>query len=100
MNVDLQPPAKQLLGESLLEYGAQCDTIVVMDPRNGELLAIAASRRMDLNQFWNYGVIFDQASEFNPAISKPYEPGSVSKILTMAAALDSGTVTPATSYLV
>lgn len=99
INRDLQAAAEQILDESLLEYGAQGGTIVVMDPRNGELLAIAASRRMDLNQFWNYGVIFDQASEFNPAISKPYEPGSVSKILTMAAALDSGTVTPATSYL-
>ncbi|MDP1779257.1 MAG: penicillin-binding transpeptidase domain-containing protein, partial [Anaerolineales bacterium] len=95
INRDLQAAAEQILDESLLEYGAQGGTIVVMDPRNGELLAIAASRRMDLNQFWNYGVIFDQASEFNPAISKPYEPGSVSKILTMAAALDSGTVTPA-----
>ncbi len=99
INRDLQAAAEQILDESLLEYGAQGGTIVVMDPRNGELLAIAASRRMDLNQFWNYGVIFDQASEFNPAISKPYEPGSVTKILTMAAALDSGTVTPATSYL-
>jgi len=99
INRDLQAAAEQILDESLLEYGAQGGTIVVMDPRNGELLAIAASRRMDLNQFWNYGVIYDQASEFNPAVSKPYEPGSVTKILTMAAALDSGTVTPATSYL-
>jgi cell division protein FtsI/penicillin-binding protein 2 len=54
---------------------------------------------MDLNQFWNYGTIYDNASEFNPAISKPYEPGSVTKILTMAAALDSGAVTPNSTYL-
>lgn len=54
---------------------------------------------MDLNQFWNYGVIYDRANEFNPAISMPYEPGSVVKILTMAAALDSGIATPGTTYL-
>lgn len=99
INRDLQAAAEQILDESLLEYGAQGGTIVVMDPRNGELLAIAATRRMNLNQFWNYGAIYDNASEFNPAISKPYEPGSVTKILTMAAALDSGSVTPDTTYL-
>jgi len=99
INRDLQAAAEQILDESLLEYGAQGGTIVVMDPRNGELLANAATRRMDLNQFWNYGAIYDNASEFNPAISKPYEPGSVTKIFTMAAALDSGSVTPGTTYL-
>jgi cell division protein FtsI/penicillin-binding protein 2 len=52
-----------------------------------------------LNEFWNYGAIYHNASDFNPAISTPYEPGSVLKILTMAAALDSGTVTPGTTYL-
>lgn len=99
INRDLQAAAEQVLDSALLTYGAQGGTIVVMDPRNGELLAMAASRRMDLNQFWNYNVIYDQSGEFDPAISKPYEPGSVMKILTMAAALDSGTVTPSTSYL-
>jgi cell division protein FtsI/penicillin-binding protein 2 len=60
---------------------------------------MAASRRMDLNEFWNYSTIYDESSDFNPAISKPYEPGSVTKILTMAAALDSATVNPNTTYL-
>jgi len=99
INRDLQASAEQILDESLLTYGAQSGTIVVMDPRNGELLAMAVTPRMDLNQFWNYGTIYNNASEFNRAISMPYEPGSVIKILTMAAALDSGAVTPATTYL-
>jgi cell division protein FtsI/penicillin-binding protein 2 len=60
---------------------------------------MAVTPRMDLNKFWNYGTIYNNASQFNPAISMPYEPGSVVKILTMAAALDTGTVTPATTYL-
>ncbi len=99
INRDLQAAAEQILDESLFTYGAQGGTIVVMDPRNGELLAMASSRRMDLNQFWNYDVIYDKANQFNPAISTPYEPGSVTKILTMAAALDTATVTPNTTYL-
>jgi cell division protein FtsI/penicillin-binding protein 2 len=99
INRDLQASAEKILDEALETYGADNGTIVVMDPRNGELLAMAVTPRMDLNQFWNYGTIYNNASEFNPAISMPYEPGSVTKILTMAAALDSGTVTPGTTYL-
>lgn len=99
INRDLQAAAEGILDEALDTYGAEGGTIVVMDPRNGEILAMAVTPRMDLNQFWNYGVIYQNASEFNPAISMPYEPGSVTKILTMAAALDSGVVVPGTQFL-
>ncbi len=99
INRDLQAAAEAILDDALVQYGAQEGVIVIMHPRNGELLAVAASRRMDLNKFWNYGSIYDNATDFNPAISKTYEPGSVLKVLTMAAALDSGTVSPNTTYL-
>jgi cell division protein FtsI/penicillin-binding protein 2 len=99
LNRDLQADVEQILDESLTRYGAQHGTIVVMDPRTGEILALASSPRMDLNQFWNYGNIYHNASEYDRAISMPYEPGSVIKILTVAAALDSGTVVPSNSYL-
>ena len=99
INRDLQAAAEEILDRALIEHGAQGGTIAIMDPRNGELLAMAVTPRMDLNEFWNYGAIYDNASDFNPAISMPYEPGSVVKILTMAAALDTGTVTPETTYL-
>lgn len=96
---DLQAAAESILDDALVTYGAWSGVIAVMDPRNGEMLAIASSRRMDLNKFWNYETIYSNAAQFNPAISMPYEPGSVLKIFTMAAALDSGAVTPGTTYL-
>ncbi len=99
INRDLQAATEQILDASLTKYGAQNGTIVIMDPRNGEILAMASTPRMDLNQFWNYSNIYKNASEFNRAISMPYEPGSVMKILTMAGALDSNTVVPSTTYL-
>lgn len=99
INRDLQAAAEQILDESLETYGAQSGVIAIMDPQNGEMLAMAVDQRMDLNQFWNYASIYNKASDFNPIISKPYETGSVLKILTMAAALDSGAVTPGTTYL-
>lgn len=99
INRDLQAAAEDILDGALAEYGARDGIIAIMDPQSGEMLAIAVSRRMDLNKFWNYGAIYDNATDFNPVISKTYEPGSVSKILTMAAALDNGSVTPGTTYL-
>ena len=99
INRDLQASAEEILDRSITTYGAEGGTIIVMDPRTGELLAVASTPRMDLNQFWNYGAIYNNASEFDQAVSMPYEPGSVMKILTMAAALDSGTVTPSTPFL-
>lgn len=99
INRDLQASAEDILDSSLAEYGAQDGVIIVMDPQTGEILAMATSRRMNLNEFWNYGTIYNNATDFNPAISKTYEPGSVTKILTMAAALDTNTVTPNTTYL-
>ncbi|MGZ6347793.1 MAG: peptidoglycan D,D-transpeptidase FtsI family protein [Anaerolineales bacterium] len=99
LNRDLQAATEQILDASLTKYGAQNGTIVIMDPRNGEVLAMASTPRMDLNQFWNYSNTYQNASEFNRAISMPYEPGSVMKILTMAGALDSSTVIPSSTYL-
>jgi cell division protein FtsI/penicillin-binding protein 2 len=99
INRDLQAAAEGTLDDALSTYGAQGGTIIIMNPRNGEVLAMAVTPRMDLNQFWNYDVVYQNASEFNRAISVPYEPGSVAKILTMAAALDSGTVVSNTGFL-
>ena len=98
INRDLQASAEQSLDQALADYGAQNGTIVIMDPRTGEVLAMATTPRMDLNQFWNYPYIYNHSYEYNPAISMQYEPGSVFKILTMSAGLDTGTVTPNTLF--
>lgn len=99
INRDLQTAVEQILDQALVKYGAPNGTIVVMDPRDGSVLALASSPRMDPNQFWNYGAIYHNASEFDRAVGDPYEPGSVIKILTMAAAVDSGSVVASTPFL-
>lgn len=99
VNRDLQAKVESILDQALMDYGAQNGTIVVMDPRNGEILAMAATPRMDLNNFGNYFSLYDNGSQYNRAIGMAYEPGSVMKVLTMAAALDTGTVTPDTTMI-
>jgi cell division protein FtsI/penicillin-binding protein 2 len=95
---ELQAATEAILDQSLYDYGAEAGAIIIMDPRNGEIMAMASTPRMDLTSYSDYYDIFDSASEYNRAINMPYEPGSVFKILTMAAALDMGAVTPNTAY--
>lgn len=99
INRDLQAKVESILDQSLTEYGAENGTIMVMDPRNGEILAMATTPRMDLNNYSDYFTLYDNGSQYNRAIGMAYEPGSVIKVLTMAAALDSGTVAPETTYV-
>ena len=96
---ELQTSVEQILDQALANNGARSGSIIVMDAHNGEILAMASTPRLDLNEFWYYDQIYNNASEFNRAISMPYEPGSVFKVLTMAAALDSGAVLPSTQFL-
>jgi cell division protein FtsI/penicillin-binding protein 2 len=91
---EIQASVERLLDEAIETSGSEAGTIVVMDPENGEILALASTPRIDLNHFWQYEEILNSSIPLNRAVSTEYEPGSVYKILTMAAALDAGAVTP------
>jgi cell division protein FtsI/penicillin-binding protein 2 len=95
----LQAKVENILDQSLKQYGAENGTVIVMDPRNGEILAMASTPRMDLNNYSNYFSLYDNGSQYNRSISMAYEPGSVLKVLTMAAAIDTGTVRPDTTFV-
>jgi len=96
---DLQAKVENILDQALLEYGAKNGTIIVMDPRNGEILAMANTPHLDLNNYTDYFKLYDPTTQYNSSIGMAYEAGSVVKILTMAAALDTDTVTPETTYI-
>lgn len=82
--------AEEELQRALELYKAKAGSIIVMDPHSGEILAMANAPTFDPNEFAKS----DAAALQNPAVSAQYEPGSVFKIITAAAALDSGVVTP------
>jgi cell division protein FtsI (penicillin-binding protein 3) len=69
-------------------------TIVVLDPKDGAVLAIASSPTYDPARVGSA----DAEALRNRAISWTYEPGSTMKAITVAAALDKGVITPTTSY--
>ena len=73
------------------ETGATRGTVIVMDPNNGDILAMASYPDFDPNNFID---IEDPDLLRNPAISDTYEPGSVMKVITVASALEKGTISP------
>jgi len=99
VNRDLQSKVENILDQSLTKYGAENGAIIVMNPQNGEILAMATTPRLDLNNYSSYFDIYDNGSQYNRSIGMAYEAGSVVKILTMAAALDTGIVTPSTTFI-
>jgi cell division protein FtsI/penicillin-binding protein 2 len=99
VNRDLQAKVENILDEALTKYDAENGAIVVMNPQNGEILAMSTTPRLDLNNYSSYFDIYDNGSQYNRSIGMAYEAGSVVKILTMAAALDTGIVTPQTTYI-
>lgn len=77
------------------KHGAEDGSVIIIDPKTGAILAMCGYPSFDPN---NYGEAEDYKVYNNYNISEPYEPGSMIKGLTMAAALDVGAVTPATTY--
>ncbi len=96
---EIQAAIEKILDGALTSTGASSGTIVVMDPRTGEILAMSSTPRMNLNDYRSVSTVYPGETPFNRAISQAYEPGSVYKILTMAGALDSGAVQPSTIFL-
>ena len=90
----VQYTVERHLKEALAEYGAVSGSMIVMDPRTGAIIAMAAEPCYSANDFSET----EPSLFYNPLVSAVYEPGSVMKLVTMAAALDSGTVTPDTTY--
>jgi cell division protein FtsI/penicillin-binding protein 2 len=95
---EVQAAVEALLDAAVRDTRAEAGTVVVMDPQTGEILAMATSPRPDPSDLDHYGDDLSNEHPLNPAISNDYEPGSVFKIFTMAAALDRGVVTPLTAF--
>ena len=90
---------ENVIDSAIKESGSESGTIVVIDPKTGELIAMATTPRLNINEYWKYDQIFTDETPYNKSISQAYEPGSVYKVFTMASALDNGTVTPETTFL-
>jgi cell division protein FtsI (penicillin-binding protein 3) len=95
---DLQWQAQQAIAAQVHAVKADSGTVVVMDPRTGALLALAVAPGFDANT--PPTAITAGERPLDPAVSDTYEPGSVNKVITMAAALQQGVANPDSPYVV
>ncbi len=91
----IQFTACQQLNEAVQKHGADSGSLVILDPKTGAIKAMCGSPDYNPNE---YSKVTDVKTFLNPATQVPYEPGSVFKAFTMAAALDQGKVTPDSTY--
>ena len=89
----IQQMAERHLKEALEQYGSESGSILVMNPQTGAMLAIANSNCFSPTNYWKTP---ERLS--NPATMQQYEPGSVMKLVTVAAGLDSGKITAQSTF--
>lgn len=104
LDMNIQSYADQLARQVMETKEADRVSILVMNPKNGEILAMADVPEFDLNHPYEIGEEYGSVSEEkkqeilngiwrNGCINDTYEPGSTFKVITAAAGLEEGVVT-------
>ena len=94
INRDVQWFAQRAIDEQVEAYNAQWGIVIVMDNFTGQILAIADSGSPDPNDRSTAAV-----ASGSRAVQYTFEPGSTGKLVTLAAALETGVVTPDTEFV-
>lgn len=92
LHPDIQTSAERAMAAAVERTGAEGGMLVALDPRSGEILAMVSNPTFDANDIENV----DDLKTRNRVVTDAFEPGSVSKIVAAAAALNEGVVTPET----
>jgi len=93
---DLQWKAQRALQKVIKSSGASSASLVVMKPQTGEILALADAPSYNANSPGSA----DAADLGSRALTDVFEPGSTSKVITAAAAIEEGVVTPTSKLTV
>jgi cell division protein FtsI (penicillin-binding protein 3) len=90
----IQARAEEVLRSTVRQWGAKAATAVVLDPRNGAVLAMATAPGFNANDFSKVRPDYQR----NRAVIDTYEPGSTFKLIPVAGALSEGLVAPSTPF--
>ncbi len=96
IDYNIQFEAETLLKKEKIKDDIDSGQIIVIKPDTGKILALANFPNFNPNQ---YGKESDLSIFQNSAMQKLFEPGSIMKPFTMAAALNEGKITPNTTYI-
>ncbi len=92
---NIQAQAEDILSQIVVKQGAAGGSIIVQEPKTGKILAMANNPSFDPNSYSKSDLI----NFLNSNIQALYEPGSVFKVITMAAGIDAGKITPDTTFV-
>lgn len=92
IDMPLQQEAERVLAETVRRFQAESANAIVMDPRTGEILAMAGVPRVNPSR-WSQA---SAMAKKNRVITDQYEPGSTFKVVAVSAALEEGVVQPDT----
>ncbi len=96
IDIDTQMVAESKIAEATKEFKAESGSVVVTDPRTGEILAACSTPLLPIS---NYDKMEEGSENLKP-VNSAYEPGSIFKILTSAIGINHDDVTPWTTYTV
>ncbi|HEU0266680.1 MAG TPA: penicillin-binding protein 2 [Candidatus Saccharimonadaceae bacterium] len=92
---NIQAEAQKVLADNAKKLKIKNESVIVMDPNNGHVLAMANYPSYNPG---DYNTVTDPSVFQNAVISSPYEPGSDTKTLTSAAAINEGVMKPSDTY--
>ncbi|MEU8385947.1 penicillin-binding protein 2 [Streptosporangium sp. NPDC048865] len=93
---DVQWAAQKAIGEQVKATGARTGSAIVMDVRTGRVIAMANAPELDLRNWMSS----PDTERVNRSVTDVFEPGSTNKVITAAAALESGAVRPESLFTV
>ncbi|MEY4008864.1 MAG: hypothetical protein RL232_391, partial [Actinomycetota bacterium] len=93
---DVQWVAQNAISQAVSASRAQSGTVIVMDPKTGAILAQASAPTFDPSV--SSSITLEKLK--NPAVQEVYEPGSTGKVITVAAALEEGLVSPESVFTI
>ncbi len=92
---NIQAEGEKILKSLIAQYNADSGTVIVEEPKTGKILAMGSFPDFNPNNYSKFSI----GTFLNPAVQAVYEPGSVFKLITMSAGIDSGKITPETTYI-
>lgn len=98
VDYNIQFEAEKLLQKAKDDLEIEAGQIIVLEPESGRLIALATLPNFNPNQYEEYAEEGNLKIFKNGATQELFEPGSVFKPITMAAALDQEKITPQTEY--
>ena len=100
IDLDIQQMADLALVRAIQNSGSESGQVIIMNPQNGEILAMTAWPRFDPYAYEGW-LVSDEGENpiVTPAVAGQFEPGSTFKVLVMAAALNEGIVAPFDEFI-